>query len=65
MVIANLIEDHDVQPEQILGITFTNKAAAELADRVRQALSSDLDPSRHSPVSTTGPRSSLPRLQGN
>ena len=28
MTIANLIESHEVPPESILGLTFTNKAAA-------------------------------------
>jgi len=32
---AALMERHGVRPEQILGVTFTNKAAAELASRVR------------------------------
>ena len=32
------IEAEDFGPEQILGLTFTNKAAEELQDRVRRAL---------------------------
>ncbi|MGH3650850.1 MAG: UvrD-helicase domain-containing protein, partial [Acidimicrobiia bacterium] len=34
LVIANLVENHGVDPERILGMTFTNKAAAELAEKV-------------------------------
>jgi DNA helicase II / ATP-dependent DNA helicase PcrA len=36
--IAHLVEHHGVEPEQALGITFTNKAAGELSSRVRLSL---------------------------
>lgn len=52
MVIANLVENHNLDPEQILGITFTNKAASELADRVRDYLGDKVDPGREVEVHT-------------
>ncbi|HEX6285946.1 MAG TPA: ATP-dependent helicase, partial [Acidimicrobiia bacterium] len=52
MVIANLVEHHGVDPEQILGMTFTNKAAAELAESVARRLPVAVDPSRQVEVHT-------------
>jgi superfamily I DNA/RNA helicase len=37
--IANLIENHGVKGKEILGVTFTNKAAQEMRERVRTLLS--------------------------
>ncbi|HKX74360.1 MAG TPA: ATP-dependent DNA helicase [Acidimicrobiia bacterium] len=36
--VVHLVSELGLEPERILGITFTNKAAGELADRIRQLL---------------------------
>ncbi|HLE95100.1 MAG TPA: UvrD-helicase domain-containing protein, partial [Acidimicrobiia bacterium] len=52
MVISNLIANHSLDPERILGITFTNKAASELADRVRSTIAGAVDEGRQVEVHT-------------
>ena len=41
--IAHMIEDLGIYPSQILAITFTNKAAGEMKDRVRRMVGDIVD----------------------
>ena len=50
--IARLIAEEGLAPEQILGLTFTNKAAQELSHRIRAVLSDRVDPLREVQVNT-------------
>jgi DNA helicase-2/ATP-dependent DNA helicase PcrA len=52
MVISNLVDRHGIEPERILGMTFTNKAAAELSERVRGLLPDTIDQARQVEVHT-------------
>lgn len=42
--VAWLLQEHGIRPEQILLLTFTNKAAREMMDRVAQLLGGHLPP---------------------
>ena len=49
---ARMVTQEGIPPEQILGLTFTNKAAQELSHRIRQVLSDQADPLRDVEVNT-------------
>jgi DNA helicase-2/ATP-dependent DNA helicase PcrA len=52
LVISNLVREHGIDPERILGMTFTNKAAAELAEKVKGLLPDTVDQARQVEVHT-------------
>ena len=50
--VVYLIDELSIEPEEILGITFTNKAAQELADRIRTSVAGSLEAGREVAVHT-------------
>ncbi|MPZ51989.1 MAG: AAA family ATPase [Acidimicrobiia bacterium] len=48
LAVANLVNNLDVPSDRVLGLTFTNKAASELAERISSMLDTDV----HAEVST-------------
>ena len=52
MRVLALLDEHGVEPEEMLGVTFTNKAAHELEERIRSARSALADPTRQVDVFT-------------
>ena len=62
--VVHAVAVHGLPPSQVLGLTFTNKAAGELAHRVRgalQASSTPGDPAWQLPGQPSGPAARTPR----
>src|SRR3990167_5277281 len=51
--VAYLISEKKIQPENILVMTFTNRAAGEMVQRIRKLLSDEPLASGHQPVMGT------------